>query len=518
MPRIGGDGGFGDQRAQRRERRLRRARTRPGVARRVAVDLGLVAVDPEDHVGVEADHRIAAARRAAFDRFQQEHVAGAPARQFQKGRDRRFEIGDEPGRRQGGRPPRNRRRKRRRRARTLRRSLFAVSAVAACSAFWLILTLIVFSSPPTYCSSRSLPQRRLQLLGDGLGLRRCRIEWRRRASHDEEDERPPSTVAEPAPPGGASKICTIVAGEDRAGGALHVGHMRICSPSSPAHRRSAGRRDLLDEFVGLGGQRLLLGLLAHRGFDRVLDLVEALLARRFDVGDLEPDIAAVARRHRLVVDADVGGESGLQQIGSAGKLGDGLAGLVASSVVDRLDVARLEPRGGGGFGERLAGGALILDRVMQAADFGRPCAWRPRPRSSGSACSNVLEDTAGSIFATRETTMPKALPRSRRSRARARRRRSRRPWRRRSRAASPARDRILWIELPFGGQRVEGRPALEPGHRVLGLVFGLEDELADLALFGRAIALGLHVLVKFATSSAGHGGLGERGRGRREHR
>ena len=66
------------------------------VVSRVAVDLGLAVLDAKDHVGVEADHRIAAARGAALHRFEQEDVARAAARQLHEGRNRGFQIGDQP--------------------------------------------------------------------------------------------------------------------------------------------------------------------------------------------------------------------------------------------------------------------------------------------------------------------------------------------------------------------------------------------------------------------------------------
>ncbi len=62
----------------------------------VAVDLRLVAAAAPDHVGLQADDRIAAAHRTALDRFQQEGI-GAAVGQLQHGRDRRLEIGDALG-------------------------------------------------------------------------------------------------------------------------------------------------------------------------------------------------------------------------------------------------------------------------------------------------------------------------------------------------------------------------------------------------------------------------------------
>ena len=76
---------------------------------------------------------------------------------------------------------------------------------------------------------------------------------------------------------------------------------------------------LFDKLLSLGVQRFLLGFLAHRGFDLPLTSSIALLARLLDISHLEPDIAAVAGRHRLIVDAFVGGERGLEQVRPPGK-------------------------------------------------------------------------------------------------------------------------------------------------------------------------------------------------------
>ena len=72
-----GNGRFVEQGAQGFQRRLRAGGKGVAVAQGVAVDLRLAAGDAEDHVGIEADHRITATRGAAFDGFQQENVAPA---------------------------------------------------------------------------------------------------------------------------------------------------------------------------------------------------------------------------------------------------------------------------------------------------------------------------------------------------------------------------------------------------------------------------------------------------------
>ena len=61
----------------------------------MAVDLGGVAMRTEDEIGREADQAVPPARRAAFDRFEQE-VAAARLDELKRGGDRRFGVGDLP--------------------------------------------------------------------------------------------------------------------------------------------------------------------------------------------------------------------------------------------------------------------------------------------------------------------------------------------------------------------------------------------------------------------------------------
>ena len=58
------------------------------------VDFGHVAVRAPQHVGIEADNRIAAAHGAAFDGFEEEGV-GPVRGELQHGRDRRFKVCDQ---------------------------------------------------------------------------------------------------------------------------------------------------------------------------------------------------------------------------------------------------------------------------------------------------------------------------------------------------------------------------------------------------------------------------------------
>ncbi len=89
-----GDAGSVEQLAQRGERGI--GLGHEGVRRglRRSIDLGPGAARAPDDVGREADHGVAPAHGAAFDRFQQEThrpVVG----QFQHGRDGRLEVGNE---------------------------------------------------------------------------------------------------------------------------------------------------------------------------------------------------------------------------------------------------------------------------------------------------------------------------------------------------------------------------------------------------------------------------------------
>jgi hypothetical protein len=95
---------FGEQRAQCVERLAGAGDERVGIDERAAIDLGACAGRTPDDVGVEADHRIAAALRAAFDRLEQEHIAGPADGELEIGRDRRLEIGDQ-GRHDHARAP-----------------------------------------------------------------------------------------------------------------------------------------------------------------------------------------------------------------------------------------------------------------------------------------------------------------------------------------------------------------------------------------------------------------------------
>ena len=84
-----------EQRAKNVERLAGDRLERLGIHRGAPVDLGAGAGRAEDEVGVEPDHRIAAALRAALDRFEQEHGAAPPCGELQVGRYRGLQVGDQ---------------------------------------------------------------------------------------------------------------------------------------------------------------------------------------------------------------------------------------------------------------------------------------------------------------------------------------------------------------------------------------------------------------------------------------
>ena len=147
-------------------------------------------------------------------------------------------------------------------------------------------------SPPAYRGRSSAPRRRAR--------------WN--------TMRPAGVAADPAPPFGTSKIwMTALAGRS-------APPVRFTALSC-LHLRAVGGREfreigavlqILDQAGALFRELAARFLVAPGGDDLVADLVERALARGIDRGDLEPDIAVVGRRDRLVVDADVGGEGGLR--------------------------------------------------------------------------------------------------------------------------------------------------------------------------------------------------------------
>ena len=98
----GGDSRLRDQRAQGGERRLGAGHERLGIDQRVAGNLGAAGDRPKHHVRVEPDHRIAAPRGAALDRFEQKAAPLPVSGELEEGRHRRLEVGDQPGHEQAG--------------------------------------------------------------------------------------------------------------------------------------------------------------------------------------------------------------------------------------------------------------------------------------------------------------------------------------------------------------------------------------------------------------------------------
>ena len=72
---------------------------------------------------------------------------------------------------------------------------------------------------------------------------------------------------------------------------------------------------------------------------------------------------------RVVVDADIAGESGGDHVRLLRQIGDRLAVGRTAGAVDRVDGDGLEPELLGGLRQRRAAGALVLDLVAQVADL-----------------------------------------------------------------------------------------------------------------------------------------------------
>ena len=97
----------------------------------------------------------------------------------------------------------------------------------------------------------------------------------------------------------------------------------IASTVSPLSMRSTSAR-------AFSVRRLRNLLVPPLRGDLVADFFEALVAGGIDAGHVEPDIAAVARAQRFVVDADIGGEAAASSASPLGQGLDRLAGLVAA--------------------------------------------------------------------------------------------------------------------------------------------------------------------------------------------
>src|SRR5208282_4477800 len=133
-------------------------------------------------------------------------------------------------------------------------------------------------------------------------------------------------------------------------------------------RDARARAHLLDEIVRLASERLvdLLGPLLF--LDLGLRLLECEVVRRVDLGDHEPDEAAVLGVERRFVDSDVGCKRRAQQLRLIRQVDGRAFGIVAAGV-DRGDGLRGQPDRVGGLDERFAGNALVLDLVVQRLDL-----------------------------------------------------------------------------------------------------------------------------------------------------
>ncbi len=446
-----------------------------------------------------------------------------PARELQIGRHRRLKIGDE-ARDDKRRAPRFIIGRQRVECGLEQGAghLSLSAPVASCSARWLMSTPRVFSRPPTYCSCRSLTSAGFNSsamvfasieAGSNFGV----LEFLH------EEHQPPGVDGRGARAmrGYVEELDDRRRGEIGVGGALHVGRAlgRLSQFLREVVERLAGAQ-LFHDFIGLGGQRLLRAVGSHGGLDDALHFLEALLARLFDFGDLEPDMAAVARRHCVIVHADVGGEDRLDEIGAARQPGDLLAGPVAARLVDGVYGHRRESDGIRNFREGLAGRALVLDGVAQLT----------RLRGRFQACDFRAQFSRGLFIALREDAgrdlahLGDHDPESGRHGFGDARRGKRENRVGDFRIAEIARlDQaeigVLLIDFALGDQRVEGKAALEPGDGLAGLYLRLEDDLPHFALFGRSIALGLDLVIELAhVLFRDLGRLGERRRSHGERR
>ena len=100
----------------------------------------------------------------------------------------------------------------------------------------------------------------------------------------------------------------------------------------------------------------------------VLDLVERPVALRRDARHLVPDIAALDLQ-RIVFDADLGGERGVEQALGLRNAAHRLARRVDALAV-HLDGAHRKLQIGRGLRQRPADGTLVLELVVERKDLG----------------------------------------------------------------------------------------------------------------------------------------------------
>src|SRR5581483_8573012 len=111
-------------------------------------------------------------------------------------------------------------------------------------------------------------------------------------------------------------------------------------------------------------------IVAPAVFHLVLHLVERALIRGRVSGDFEPDKAViVGDLQRIIVDPDIGGEGGGDDIDALRKINHRTAIRGAAGAVDGIDRANTKPELFRRFGDIGAARAFVLDLVAQVADL-----------------------------------------------------------------------------------------------------------------------------------------------------
>ena len=96
-----------------------------------------------------------------------------------------------------------------------------------------------------------------------------------------------------------------------------------------------------------------------------LDLVERSIPRRRDAGHFVPDVAAVGL-DRIVVDADIGTERGVDHFGGVGEIAHRLAFRIAAGAIDGVIGDDRQLHFLRRLLQRAAAGARVLDLVVHA--------------------------------------------------------------------------------------------------------------------------------------------------------
>ena len=366
------DAAFGDQRAQRLERRLAgRARSRRAWRCALRLISARAPFDAPDQVGLEADDRIAAAHRAAFDRLEQE--AHRPrARDLQERRDRRLQVGDQRG------PHHLRLAARVARGEALGRRLdlhgrfsSARRRVAWLSAFWLMVTPTSFCSRDQILRREVLAERDLQCLVDALGVGVVRIE-RRHLDLGDAEHHPLGRAGAFDAAGAVLRRLedSATTDGDRPGAVparLMPGrHSTFSLSAAMTSANAVPALSLSSISAALVFSRAATSSSRQRALDLVLDLVERAVARRRDRVDVVPDIAARSSaaaadrsRHRRRRRTP---RSARRRSAAGRRTGLPLASLPVRSIASM--VSGFSPNFSRGLGQRRAAGALVLDLVL----------------------------------------------------------------------------------------------------------------------------------------------------------